>query len=422
MKATEVFTPSDYPLHTYVERDSAAMERRLKNALATPGEIISVSGPSKSGKTVLVQNAVGTNNLISVSGAGVTDSGVLWERILDWMEAPSSEVASKSGSVSGTGGAGATAGGGIIVAHGEVNTHVEVSFEGSKEASVTRERRGLTQVVAEIAGSPFVVFVDDFHYMPRTAQVDVARSIKDAAGQGVKVVVASVPHRADDVVRGNAELRGRVRSVDVGYWGLEDLARIGTIGFPLLNMTVPVESISRLAREASGSPQLMQAMCLDVCFAHDVQARANDLVEAALTEDELVKILGETATRTDHRRMVRQLHGGPALRGKERTQYTFADGTSGDVYRAILLTLASEPPTLSWTYNELATRMAGVVAGARPTAQSVYESCEQMAKIALNTAPTERVLEWDGVQRVLDIVDPYLLFYLRWSGLLGELR
>jgi len=88
--AQEVFTPGSYPELTYVQRQSGA-ERDLKDALSVKGQIISVIGPSKSGKTVLVENVVGRDNLIAVSGAVLRTPEDLWSRILDWMDFPSNQ-------------------------------------------------------------------------------------------------------------------------------------------------------------------------------------------------------------------------------------------------------------------------------------------------------------------------------------------
>lgn len=68
IKATEVFTPGFFPEHTYVERSGAHLERDLRDGLDTPGQIISLAGPSKSGKTVLVEKVVGRDSLITVQG------------------------------------------------------------------------------------------------------------------------------------------------------------------------------------------------------------------------------------------------------------------------------------------------------------------------------------------------------------------
>ena len=76
----------------------------------------------------------------------------------------------------------------------------------------------LRQVVKEIGGSSFVVFVDDFHYIPKDVQKEIGQQIKEAAEGGVRICTASAPHRSDDVVRSNTELRGRVTAIDTDYW------------------------------------------------------------------------------------------------------------------------------------------------------------------------------------------------------------
>jgi hypothetical protein len=43
-----------------------------------------------------------------------------------------------------------------------------------------------------------------------------------------------------------------------------------------------------------------------------------------------------------------------------------------------------------------------------------------MTRLALDKFPTERVIDWDDQTQILDIPDPYFLFYLRWSGRLRE--
>ncbi|MBK6843876.1 MAG: hypothetical protein IPG88_16495 [Gemmatimonadetes bacterium] len=108
-------------------------------------------------------------------------------------------------------------------------------------------------MVEEIANSPFVILLDDFHYMPRAVQEDAAKAVKEAVRLGVKVCTAAVWHRADDVVRANPELRGRVRAVDLSYWSLGELRRIGEEGFGALNARVDPQCIERFAREAAGS-------------------------------------------------------------------------------------------------------------------------------------------------------------------------
>lgn len=47
-------------------------------------------------------------------------------------------------------------------------------------------------------------------------------------------------------------------------------------------------------------------------------------------------------------------------------------------------------------------------------------TCVHTARLATDKFPHERVIDWDDQKQILDIPDPYLLFYLRWSGRLKE--
>ena len=86
--AIDVFTPNDFPEYTYIARTGPNLEKRLEDAIATPKMVVSISGPSKSGKTVLVEKTVGKDNLIVVSGAEVGSGDELWSRVIAWMGGP----------------------------------------------------------------------------------------------------------------------------------------------------------------------------------------------------------------------------------------------------------------------------------------------------------------------------------------------
>jgi hypothetical protein len=61
-----------------------------------------------------------------------------------------------------------------------------------------------------------------------------------------------------------------------------------------------------------------------------------------------------------------------------------------------------------------------VCAGEAPPGSSLTAAVTHMEKLAADQLPTQRVLEWDEGKQVLDIPDPYFLFYLRWSDRLRE--
>jgi hypothetical protein len=424
MRVTEIFTPSDYPLYTYVARDEERIEDRLREALMTPGEIVSVSGPSKSGKTVLIEKVAGRDNLITITGAGLSDASQVWDRALDWMGSPSqtSETTTSTISASVT----ATAKGGLTLPLvGSIRAEGGGGVSGARAsgATETRSRTGLPQVVREIGNSSFVLLIDDFHYMPGLVQAEVAKQIKEAARQGVKIVTASVPHRSDDVVRSNPELRGRVRTVDTKPWKVAELLRIAELGFPAAGLRLPENTMREFAVESSQSPQLMQAICLQVCFTLKQYEAKPPIVDRQLSPVEIRTAYEETSTRTDFASLIRSMHAGPKIRGTERKEFDLTDGSRGDVYRSLLLALRADPPTLGFQWNEISRRVQATCRPDSPQAASLSTACAQIAKIAKEMYPNQRVVDWeDAPVNLLSIEDPYFLFYLRWSDKLAGLQ
>lgn len=114
------------------------------------------------------------------------------------------------------------------------------------------------------------------------------------------------------------------------------------------------------------------------------------------------------------------LDGGPRTRGTERKTYQFKDSTNGDVYRCILKAISSDPPQLSFPYDQILARIRSICDNEEPVGSSVIGSCLHMSKLAQEKFPKERVIDWDEQKLVVDIPDPYLVFYLRWSGRLME--
>jgi hypothetical protein len=116
--------------------------------------------------------------------------------------------------------------------------------------------------------------------------------------------------------------------------------------------------------------------------------------------------------------MLATLHAGPKQRGTERKEFLFKDGTRGDVYRCVLLAMKADPPRLSFRYDEMLNRISTLCEGEAPVGSSVAQALMQMDKLA-GTVQEAPVIEWD--EDVLDVVEPYFLFFLRSSPYLQKL-
>ncbi|MDR5883596.1 hypothetical protein [Caballeronia sp. LZ032] len=414
MRATEIFTPGRTPTVTLVREHLVERRQAFEDALEQGGMLISISGPSKSGKTVFVKSITGADNLIAITGAGITQVEQLWTRVFHQIGTPIGRTEVNESSETSTVTANGKVAGSVVVAKGEAGISGALA-NGTKGATTETQAIDFLQLlIAEVAGTGLVVFIDDFHYIPRDIQVEAARQIKEAIDKDVIIVCASVPYHSEDVLRANSDLRGRVVSIDFDYWKPSTLSLIAEQGFAELNAEFDNVAISLIAGEAAGSPQLMQSICLNSCFQAGIRDRPDDLFKFPNDRAFLNAACNRTAQSADYSSTLEKLNEGPKTRGTERNQYRLKDGTVGDVYAIILKAIALSPPTLHFRYPELQERIKNICEDDTPVGSSVTGACLQIAHLANDGLP-KAILEWDHREDVLNIRDPYLLFFMRWS-------
>jgi len=414
MNIREVFTPGRFPTWTYVDEHLKEKEQQLVDTLEDGSMLVSISGPSKSGKTVFVENILGKENLIKVTGAGVKSPSDLWLRVFDIIGTPIGKSSTSSSTKSGTIGGKASGEGGVIIAKvkGEVSGSASFSSQLSETESSAIDY--LQLLVSELSGSNFVIFIDDFHYIEQSIQSDLAQQIKEAIRQGVKVICASVPYHSDDVIRSNPDLRGRFFAIDFDYWGDEVLKKIAHKGLSKANSIYRNSLVEHLVAEAAGSPQLMQYLCLNACYEKGIRDVPEDQIDLIYEKGFFDEICRRTVASTDYSSTAEKMLEGPKKRGSDRKVYISIFGWQGDVYRFLLKALSIDPPCLNFRYQPLVERISSICSGDPPSGSSITNACYHSAIIA-NDSANNTIVEWDGENDVFDIRDPYLLFYLRWS-------
>lgn len=414
MKASDVFTPGRFPTHTFVGDHLQEKKRQLLDTLEAGSMLVSISGPSKSGKTVFVEECLGRTNLIQVTGAGVSKPSDLWMRVFDLIGTVIPESISKAASTKGAVSGRAAIEGGVILAKGKAEGSITKGTVETESESAALASDCLQLLIRELGRTDFVIFIDDFHYIPRETQIEVARQIKEAIRNNVRFICASVPYHADDVIRGNPDLRGRVFSIDFEYWGGETLRKIAYKGFPEMGVQYASPAVDDLVAEAAGSPQLMQYLCLNTCLELGVRERAQGPAELLQDPQLLGNICRRTVLSTDYGSVLELMKEGPRTRGSDRNVHVTRFGWNGDVYQLLVKALSIDPPQLTFRYHSLSDRILGMCTCGGPSGSSITSACSQSARI-VNDAAGERIVEWDSEHDVFDIRDPYFLFYLRWS-------
>ncbi len=203
LKAEDVFTPGAFPEYTYISRKSAvsdlSYEFRLMQALKVSGFLTSLVGPSKMGKTILCEKVVGFENIVEVSGADIGRETDFWKL-----------AASKVG----------------MAYEGQFSSEKIISETNHKYSK--KEIYSLTKdkIINYYKNENLVLVIDDFHYAPEEKRMQIAQQLKDAIRRGFKAVVVSLPHRADEAIRRNADLSGRLSMINIEPWKVNDLKEI----------------------------------------------------------------------------------------------------------------------------------------------------------------------------------------------------
>ena len=419
MRVEEVFTPNEVPTFTYVTREEHKLEELLKDAIGMKNTVASISGPSKSGKTVTLNKVIDSDYVITLSGSNIHSVADLWRQIFAWIGEPI--VVTRTSETGYEIGIRAKAGGEFglpLLAKGKAEAEGSGGISHSDGKSQTIPIDPYELIAKEIGESEFLIFIDDFHYIDKAVQTEISRCIKTLSERGVNFCLASVPHRSDDAVRANSELRGRLAAVDFTYWDEEELKRIAYQGFDALNLSIGEDIVRKLAKESAGSPQLMQLLCRNLCQEFQIREKQNDIEKIEADEKDLQQVLERASQFANFSSTLRAMHSGPKIRGSERKQFNFFDDSKGDVYRAILLAIRKDPRALTFSYDDILERVRSVCTGDSPSGSSITSSLSQMEEIA-DTSGGDTILDWD--EDVLTIVEPYFLFYLRCSAKLDRL-
>lgn len=432
----DVFVPGAYPFHSYVKRifinnrtqENFDPEEAIKETLKQQGVIAQVVGPSKCGKTSAVENCVGEQNIVLVPGAQITDSVSLWDIVLKALQQPSSvEVSDTDGSATG-GEAKVSAGVNVAFlakAEAEASASCEKSKEHTETTNITFDPYQVA--ITQLKARNKVLFIDDFHTIVESQQPVVAAQLKAAAQARVKICLAEVPHHSDSTISALPDLTGRVQKTQFQYWSQDDLVAIGANGFQKLNATLSSATLEALSLESAGSPQLMQLICLHVARFLGIDERLKDPAKFQLDVSQIRKVLLGTHSLIDRGKIFGILDRGPDERGKSRKRYSIHALDKGDNYEIALAAISLSPPAAELVWNSNADNILKRIdkicknSSAKPAKNQIIKAISQMQALAEKHMPRQPIIEWsDGTG--LHILDPYFLFYLRWSEKYEKVR
>ncbi len=403
--------PGGQPTITYYPRDSLGLEEKVRDYLDERHKILSVSGPTKCGKTVLLKAVLKQQSPLWLSGGDIHSVDEFWELVADRLGVFLQQDTSDS-----TGTTNAKTGqAGFSVAPAGVGFKGDLTNQTSSSTGRTTRSgrtRPLSSATKEALGlSQPVIVIDDFHYVPSDAQQEIVRGLKDLVFDGLPVVLVAVPHRAYDAVRVEKEMTGRVDQLKIDFWSDDELEGIAREGFEALNVTDDSGLAERLAKESFHSPHLMQEFCLYLCKDNGVRERSSETQRLQAPDwPDFFRARASQASKSAFDLLAR----GPRQRS-DRKERVLKTGEVVDIYRAVLAAIAETGPLTELTYEELRASLRQVIQGDPPQRHEVTRVLEEMAKIAKEQIEGEAVVDYDAELATLYISDPFFAYFLRWG-------
>jgi hypothetical protein len=397
----EVFVAGGQPTITYVQREEDHIERSFARAIATPNQVVSLSGPTKTGKTVLCRRILGDRQYVWIDGGQVGSGDEFWSKVAGELNIPL-EIQTTSGNETSIG--------------IEGSVPLITTASGSKLfSSATTERKridSMSSAITTLIQNKIMLVIDDFHYLDEDVRRVIMRNVKGAVFNGLKVILLSVSHRVFDAIKAESELTGRFTAITLPNWSKDDLAQIPKLGFDALKVDSPIEVIQRLCDEAQESPFLMQKFCWEICFDSGIEESpfvGNNTVDSTYSLDEMLKRVSNDAGLP----IYQKLSAGPQIR-KARAMRPLKDGGAADIYQAILLALAATGPKAIVPYDELRQELNNLLTEQVPQKHEITSALKHLAVLAREFGKGAAI-DWNEDTREVNLVDPYLRFYLRWQ-------
>lgn len=439
----EVFPLRGVPEYTYQRRED--LERRILEYSTSGTGVALVHGPTKSGKSVLVQKT-----LLGQPGEAL------------YVYAPDAETRDEFWTVAnallGTF-TGRAKGKGSLVGH-DLETRGEVTgiwaklgFGHKRRAEEThRDDVSATDpanivVTRELLRTGRTLIIDDLHMLERKEQRRIMLSLKPFVDQGGRLIVIAAGHRAELIPPLVPNMAGSFVDFAFSLWGDNNaLANIALEGWEKLNYHPDADFAQKLALNSFGSPQIMQRLSAHL-IRHNGHTKAaetpNTVLQWPTDEDDFFRgLLSEKNLEVS---WLKKLTRGPA--GRARAKYiTHADGPA-DGYRLIILALRSLLPRMDHFQSDLQRKVVELTVADAPIEGKVevkvpvlstprpgettskldkmaemarrplsdHASEDELDKVA-DEVSVDPVLEYrgKGANARIQLVDPLFAYALRW--------
>lgn len=266
LRLNEVFVAGGHPTVTHVQRPLGA-ERGVRDYLGEGGRTLLLTGPSRSGKTVLIREVA--RDAVRVPGGELDTLDEFWSELVDQFGVYTGETAERfveegEDSSGGYSGAAKIGGSGIEASNGRSKR----TMSGRRHSQV-RRRPPRRVAKAELLKSRLPVVVDDFDRIAPPLQRRIVDGLKEVIFEGVPAIFIATTG-SDNPGASFVEGLADGEQFELRPWAGPELERIAAQGLAALNVECDPVLASRLALASKRNPCVMQYLCLQLCKANGI--------------------------------------------------------------------------------------------------------------------------------------------------------
>ena len=318
-RTSKVFVPGGFPQLTYNPRTNHKLEEALEETKDNLCKLVMMTGLTKSGKTVLTNNIFPREDSVWFDGGTFSSEDEFWKDLADQLDIFPEQSVSETNEKMNQGELNTGVATQLVLFKLEGGGKYKHSTKKGKTSIKSKKGNPKTLALQELKLKRKPLIIDDFHYLPRDKQGSIVRAVKALIFDGVPVIFIAIPHRRLDAVKVEREMTGRIKTINVPIWEIEELKLIPELGFPLLNIIVTPEIKNKFASEAIGSPHLMQEFCRELCVSNSIK----ETLEEKLVIDRIdFKILFESVAANTGKVIFDKLSKGPRQRSDRMKKKT----------------------------------------------------------------------------------------------------
>ncbi|MFC5553702.1 GspE family protein [Methylobacterium iners] len=204
----------------------------MEDALARGDGIITVTGPTKSGKTVLCRKVLEDEKSVWVEGGRIREEKDFWDQITGSDYAPpsiSETMSTASTKDLKTGLSAELNFPGVGKLGGNAGTGGSLTSSSTSIRPYTADHKART--LKKLIADEVSLVIDNFHFVHKEVQAHIVNSLKSSIFDGLNIIIIAVPHRAFDPLAVQQEMQGRFVHLEIAQWTLDELKVIPQAAF-----------------------------------------------------------------------------------------------------------------------------------------------------------------------------------------------